>query len=191
MDVVPAALEARGDGHGAAARGGGWAAPHAAAVRGGAGAAEGAGFGRVGTALRGVCVWSCALGVTQIKGAFGEEKSTDKTQLLRLNIHCFCSIYEEGKKSVPERPYLFEVKLRAGITPDRPALCSERCSGGAAGTARGREKAPQVTPLRRGSERRPGKRWDSFTLSHGCELCGVCKRSSREKHRDEVTKRCF
>lgn len=133
MDVVPAALEARGDGHGAAARGGGWAVPHAAAVRGGAGAAEGAGFGRVGTALRGVCVWSCALGVTQIKGAFGEEKSTDKTQLLRLNIHCFCRIYEEGKKSVPERPYLFEVKLRAGITPDGPILCSERCSGGGGG----------------------------------------------------------
>lgn len=100
------------------------------AVRCGAGAAEGAGFGRVGTALRGVCVWSCALGVTQIKGAFGEEKSTDKTQLLRLNIHCFCRIYEEGKKSVPERPYLFEVKLRAGITPGGPTLCAQSVARG-------------------------------------------------------------
>ena len=47
VDVVPAAVKARGDGRGAAARGGGGAAPGAAAVRNGTGRRE-----------RGPAVWA-------------------------------------------------------------------------------------------------------------------------------------
>lgn len=143
---------ARGDECGSAARGDGGAVPGAAAVRDGV---AGAGCGRVGTVLR-ACVWSGALGDTQINGVFGEGKSASQTQLLRLNARCSCRIYEEEKKSVPERPCLFEVKLWAGITLQVPALRGrrERRAGG--------KKRPFKRPSG-GRREAAGQIRDSFT----------------------------
>lgn len=110
--------------------------------------------------------------------------------IVRLNARCSCRIYEEGKKGVPERPCLFEVKLWAGITPQVPARCSQRCSRGRQERRVGGKRCFSKRPS--GGQREAARQIrDSFTLSHGCELCSVCKHSSRTKLKIEVTKRCF